>query len=51
MWFEALTKYKKCAATALLIKRALKAGELKDVHRRMRPALPVLLKEVAALLG
>ncbi|WP_369254046.1 phosphotransferase family protein [Streptomyces sp. R35] len=50
-WFEALTKYKECAATALLIKRARKAGEWKDMHRRMLPALPVLLDEATALLG
>ncbi|KKD06292.1 phosphotransferase family protein [Streptomyces sp. WM6386] len=50
-WFEALTKYKESAATALLIKRARKAGELKDMHRRMLPALPVLLEEATELLG
>ncbi|MFG3025375.1 phosphotransferase family protein [Streptomyces sp. NPDC048254] len=50
-WFEALTKYKESAATALLIKRGRKAGRLTDMHRRMRPALPVLLEEATALLG
>ena len=50
-WFEALTKYKESAATALLIKRARKAGEWKDMHRRMLPALPVLLEEATELLG
>lgn len=50
-WFEALTKYKESAATALLIKRARKSGELKDMHRRMLPALPVLLEEALELLG
>ncbi|NNN29248.1 phosphotransferase family protein [Streptomyces sp. S3(2020)] len=50
-WFEALTKYKESAATALLIKRARKSGELKDMHRRMLPALPVLLEEATELLG
>ncbi|MFI6338964.1 phosphotransferase family protein [Streptomyces sp. NPDC050535] len=50
-WFEALTKYKESAATALLIKRARKTGQLKDMHRRMLPALPVLLDEALALLG
>lgn len=49
-WFEALTKYKEAAATALLIKRGRKAGRLTDMHRRMRPALPVLLSEAAELL-
>jgi aminoglycoside phosphotransferase (APT) family kinase protein len=51
MWFEALTKYKESAATALLIKRARKAGQLNDMHRRMLPALPVLLDQAMELLG
>ncbi|WP_460062964.1 phosphotransferase family protein [Streptomyces sp. YKOK-I1] len=50
-WFEALTKYKESAATALLVKRGRKAGRLTDMHRRMRPALPVLLGEAMELLG
>jgi aminoglycoside phosphotransferase (APT) family kinase protein len=50
-WFEALTKYKESAATALLIKRARKARRLNQMHRRMRPALPVLLDEAMDLLG
>lgn len=50
-WFEALTKYKESAATALLIKRGRKAGRLTDMHRRMLPALPVLLAEAMELLG
>ncbi|MFD9430086.1 phosphotransferase family protein [Streptomyces sp. NPDC060002] len=50
-WFEALTKYKESAATALLIKRGRKAGRLTDMHRRMLPALPVLLAEATQLLG
>lgn len=49
-WFEALTKYKEAAATALLIKRGRKAGRLSDMHRRMGPALPVLLAEATELL-
>ncbi|MFK4100310.1 phosphotransferase family protein [Streptomyces sp. NPDC019531] len=49
-WFEALTKYKESAATALLIKRARKSGQLKEMHRRMQPALPVLLAEALELL-
>ncbi|MFF3567543.1 phosphotransferase family protein [Nocardia jiangxiensis] len=49
-WFEALTKYKESAATALLIKRGRKAGKLTDMHRRMQPALPVLLAEALELL-
>lgn len=50
-WFEALTKYKESAATALLIKRGRKAGQLNDMHRRMLPALPELLDEALELLG
>ncbi|MFE9924545.1 phosphotransferase family protein [Streptomyces sp. NPDC005774] len=50
-WFEALTKYKESAATALLIKRARRSGHVKDMHRRMLPALPVLLDEALDLLG
>ncbi|WP_327312152.1 phosphotransferase family protein [Streptomyces sp. NBC_01235] len=49
-WFEALTKYKESAATALLIKRGRKAGRLTDMHRRMLPALPVLMAEATELL-
>jgi aminoglycoside phosphotransferase (APT) family kinase protein len=49
-WFEALTKYKEAAATALLIKRGRKAGRLTEMHRRMAPALPVLLAEATELL-
>ncbi|MFI1927938.1 MULTISPECIES: phosphotransferase family protein [unclassified Streptomyces] len=50
-WFEALTKYKESAATALLIKRGRKADRVTDMHRRMRPALPELLEEAMELLG
>ncbi|MFE7792742.1 phosphotransferase family protein [Streptomyces sp. NPDC057460] len=50
-WFEALTKYKESAATALLIKRGRKARELTAMHRRMLPSLPVLLDEAMELLG
>ncbi|MFD3309509.1 phosphotransferase family protein [Streptomyces sp. NPDC058694] len=50
-WFEALTKYKESAATALLIKRGRKAGRPTDMHQRMRPALPLLLDEAMELLG
>lgn len=48
-WFEALTKYKEAAATALLIKRARKDGSEGDMHARMTPALPVLLAEATEL--
>ncbi|MFJ9896507.1 phosphotransferase family protein [Streptomyces sp. NPDC091280] len=50
-WFEALTKYKESAATALLIKRGRKSGQLNGMHQRMLPALPVLLDEARELLG
>uniref|UniRef100_UPI0015F0A7E2 phosphotransferase family protein n=1 Tax=Pseudonocardia pini TaxID=2758030 RepID=UPI0015F0A7E2 len=48
-WFEALTKYKESAATALLIKRARKGGSEGEMHDRMTPALPVLLAEATEL--
>lgn len=48
-WFEALTKYKESAATALLIKRGRKAGPLSEANQRMLPALPVLLREAMEL--
>jgi aminoglycoside phosphotransferase (APT) family kinase protein len=50
-WFEALTKYKESAATALLIKRGRKSGRLNRMHLSMLPALPVLLDEAMELLG
>lgn len=50
-WFEALTKYKESAATALLIKHARRAGTLAAMHHRMLPALPVLLDEALDLLA
>jgi aminoglycoside phosphotransferase (APT) family kinase protein len=49
-WFEALTKYKETAATALLIKRERKAGTPGDLTRRMQPALPVMLREATELI-
>jgi len=50
-WFEALTMYKESAATALLIKRGRKTGQLNTMHRRMLPALPELLDGALELLG
>ncbi|WP_109526676.1 MULTISPECIES: phosphotransferase family protein [Nocardia] len=50
-WFDALTRYKEAAATALLIKRARKAEVMPAPFRRMEPALPGLLDEAMALLG
>lgn len=45
-WFHALTRYKEAAATALLLKRALKAGAKMGSHdERMLPALPRLVRE------
>jgi aminoglycoside phosphotransferase (APT) family kinase protein len=50
-WFEALTKYKESAATALLIKRGRKAGPLSETNQRMLPALAVLRRQALELLG
>jgi len=50
-WFEALTKYKESAATALLIKRGRKAGPLSDSNQRMLPALASLRQEALDLVG
>jgi aminoglycoside phosphotransferase (APT) family kinase protein len=50
-WFDALTRYKEAAATALLIKRARRSGDLQPALARMVPALPRLLDEACALLS
>jgi aminoglycoside phosphotransferase (APT) family kinase protein len=50
-WFDALTKYKESAATALLIKRARRRGTWGEMHRRMLPALAALRREAMELLG
>ena len=50
-WFDALTRYKEAAATALLIKRARRSGELPPALERMVPALPRLVDEALVLLG
>ncbi|WP_063009560.1 phosphotransferase family protein [Nocardia nova] len=50
-WFDALTRYKEAAATALLIKRARKADAMPAAFLRMEPALPGLVEEAMALLG
>lgn len=50
-WFEALTKYKESAATALLIKRGRKAGHLSAANLRMLPALATLRQEALELIG
>lgn len=50
-WFDALTKYKEAAATALLIKRGLKAGPLSPSNQRMLPALPRLVSGALEIVG
>ncbi|PPJ36591.1 phosphotransferase family protein [Nocardia nova] len=50
-WFDALTRYKEAAATALLIKRARRAGAMPAAFLRMEPALPGLVDEAMTLLG
>ena len=50
-WFDALTRYKEAGASALLIKRGRKAGEMPGLVRQMTPALPVLLREAEELLS
>ena len=50
-WFDALTRYKEAAATALLIKRARKSGDLAPGFARMVPAIPELVAEAEEILG
>jgi aminoglycoside phosphotransferase (APT) family kinase protein len=50
-WFDALTRYKEAGATALLIKRGRKTGQLPGLVRQMTPALPALLREAEELLA
>jgi aminoglycoside phosphotransferase (APT) family kinase protein len=50
-WFDALTRYKEAGASALLIKRGRKSGEMPGLVRQMTPALPVLLREAEELLS
>ena len=50
-WFEALTRYKEAAATALLIKHGRRSGPLHESLLRMEPALPQLLDEAHELLS
>jgi aminoglycoside phosphotransferase (APT) family kinase protein len=50
LWFDALTRYKEAGASALLIKRGRKTGEMPGLVRQMTPALPVLLREAEELL-
>ena len=50
-WFDALTRYKEAATTALLVKRARRSGELHPALARMVPALPRLVDEASEMLG
>jgi aminoglycoside phosphotransferase (APT) family kinase protein len=50
-WFDALTRYKEAAATALLVKRARRSGDVHPALGRMVPALPRLVDEACVLLG
>jgi aminoglycoside phosphotransferase (APT) family kinase protein len=51
-WFDALTRYKEAAATALLIKRARRSGEpLTPAMARMEPSLGRLRTETLDLVG
>lgn len=50
-WFNALTRYKEAAATALLIKRARKHNTMNPSFARMEPALPSLIREALTLVG
>jgi aminoglycoside phosphotransferase (APT) family kinase protein len=49
-WFDALTRYKEAAATALLIKRGRKADAMPESLVRMEPALPLLLDQAHELM-
>ncbi len=51
LWFHALTRYKEAAATALLVKRARRSGDLHPALERMVPALPRLVDEGLGLLA
>ncbi|MCW2866664.1 MAG: phosphotransferase family protein [Marmoricola sp.] len=50
-WFDALTKYKEAAATALLLKRGRRGGAMPPPMHRMVAGVPRLLDEVLAALG
>jgi aminoglycoside phosphotransferase (APT) family kinase protein len=51
-WFHALTRYKEAAATALLLKRAMKAGkQMVGHHDQMLPALPRLVQEAIDIVS
>ncbi|MGW5147423.1 phosphotransferase family protein [Rhodococcus koreensis] len=50
-WFDALTRYKEAAATALLIKRARKYGQMSAELERMEPAIPTLIGDAIEMVG
>ncbi|CAN5356099.1 phosphotransferase family protein [soil metagenome] len=50
-WFDALTKYKEAAATALLLKRGRRGGSMPPPMQRMVAGVPRLLDEVLAGLA
>lgn len=50
VWFDALTRYKEAAATALLIKRGRKSGDLSPGTARMESALAGMLVDVEQLV-
>lgn len=45
-YFHALTRYKEAAATALLIKRARKTGEMPEAFARMEPLIVPMIDDV-----
>ncbi|MBA4025360.1 MAG: phosphotransferase family protein [Gordonia sp.] len=52
VWFDALTKYKEAAATALILKRAMKnSQEMSLQTERMLPHLPELVQQTLDLVG
>jgi aminoglycoside phosphotransferase (APT) family kinase protein len=50
-WFDALTRYKEAGATALLIKRGRKLGNLTPAMSRLIPTLQPMLTEAEQLLA
>lgn len=50
-WFDALTRFKEAAATALLLKRARKGGAMPPALERMVAGVPRLVDDVLAALA
>jgi aminoglycoside phosphotransferase (APT) family kinase protein len=50
-WFTAFTWYKEASATALLVKRARKAGNVPDSLARIAPELPRMIQDAIKLVG